>query len=87
MEEGAAALWAHPGSCPRVKYVSTLFGEDPQVSEESLEERFFQITFQEHLLEERSVGHHLGSAHPYNPSFQDVGCIGQAPNKHFPTAQ
>ena len=66
MEEGAAALWAHPGPCPRVKDVSTLFREDPQVSEESLEERFFQVTFQEHLLKERSVGHHLGSAHPYN---------------------
>ncbi|XP_055397440.1 mediator of RNA polymerase II transcription subunit 27 isoform X4 [Bubalus kerabau] len=24
------------------------------------------VTFQEHLLKERSVGHHLGSAHPYN---------------------
>lgn len=28
--------------------------------------KFFQVTFQEHLLEECSVGHHLGSAHLYS---------------------
>ena len=29
VEEGATALWAHPGSCLRVKDVSTVFRDDP----------------------------------------------------------